>query len=155
MNIYVCFFRKKCSLKILVSIFIMEPRDSLKKPGKLLFSVTLQTISPHPMKSPRTISPRSPPGNCNWIITLGQYPTRQFPHEIPPRAVIFVQLPLHNFVFRKLLKIASTWVVLSLNFTLAKQILQLGIIANPSLELWIHSYEIKMNFFSVSFRSHF
>ena len=82
----------------------MEPRISLKKPGKLLFSVTVQAIFPHPMKSPRTIAPRflpPPQAIAPELFLLDNILPDKFPHEIPPRAFTFVQLPLHNFVFKK------------------------------------------------------
>ena len=101
----------------------------------------LWTISP--MKSPPG---QLPPGllpprelalnnsalnNYPQTIALHESP----PGQLPPRFLPPEHLPLNNSPSGQLLKIVSSWIVLSLNFTLAKQVLQLGIIVNPSLGL--------------------
>ena len=80
---------------------------SLRKNAARGFARTIALKYPPSTTTPWTIASwNSPQGNCTWII-----------------------FPLGN------LEIVSSWVVLSLNFTLAKRVLQVGIIVNPSLGL--------------------
>ena len=93
--------------------------------------------------APRTI----PPWNYSWEITPSDfnlpdnYPQVMPPWKTTPLTITFLEIPprrlaLNNLHSGQLLKTVSSWVVLSLNFTLIKRVLQLGIIVNPSLKLW-------------------
>lgn len=76
-------------------------------------------ISPGMFPSGKLPVNNSPPGE----LFLGQLLPLKFPQGPLP----LEQFPLNNFPSGRLLKIVLSWVFLSLNFTLAKRVLQLEI----------------------------
>ena len=105
-----------------------------------------------------------------WATTIQKIVSHEIcpkaivPQAFAPRTMTPELFPLDNYPLDnwELLKTVSTWVVLSPNFSLARQVLQLralvqGGIVNPFLELWLFStfifyislsHEIKINSFS-------
>ena len=141
---------------------------------KIMYSMlyTVQWQFPW-ITSPQTIAPIEIPlwAIISWTFTPRQLalnnspwtiaPTKSLPGQLPLR-----QLPLNNFSSGQPLKLFSSWVVLCLNFTLAKASIATGDHCKPVIRAVaifyiffigavLQSHEIKMNFFPASCRTHF
>lgn len=135
-------------------------------PGQLPSGYFSQEISPTavtlghlpPYNFPQIIPPgqlspeqlpqlKFPRASAPQVFACEQFPLNNFPWTTNPQAIAPLkfspgQLPQNNFPSRQLLIFVSNRVVLSLDFTLAKQVVQPGIlrgIINLSLELWQYS----------------
>ena len=130
---------------------------------------TSKTFTPlkfwHPDNYYRMVSPRTttPPDNYslwNPLITIlpGQLPLNNSPLNNYLRTIA----SYYALSSGQLLKSVSSWVFLSLNFILAKRLLQLGILVEWTLQApyyrsghFVHFFIFKTNFFSALLRTHF
>lgn len=106
-----------------------------------------QIIPPGQLSPEQLPQLKFPRASAPQVFACEQFPLNNFPWTTNPQAIAPLkfspgQLPQNNFPSRQLLIFVSNRVVLSLDFTLAKQVVQPGIlrgIINLSLELWQYS----------------